>query len=84
MSTFAGRTTVRDTLASYGSSNLSLRLGSSSLKLTIHPNKLANPFAPFPLQKLHHYYPDRLSGPSLTASLFGLAGIARLYLSLGI
>jgi len=31
-------------------------MGSSLLQLAVSDNKLANPFAPFPLQELHHYY----------------------------
>src|SRR5665811_254419 len=33
-----------------------VNISSSFEKLAENSNKLADPFAPFPLQKLHHYY----------------------------
>jgi hypothetical protein len=45
-----------DNLPSHGSSNMSYNIKLILVKVGKLNFILANPFAPFPLQELHHYY----------------------------
>ncbi len=63
---------IRDSLPSYGSSNLIYKYKLILFQVGKLYFKLASPFAPLPLQGLHHYYGLVCPCMALRYSAFGL------------
>src|SRR5680860_1159608 len=81
VSPFPSHRTVRDSLPSYGSSNLIYKYKLILFQVGKLYFKLANPFAPLPLQEFHHYY--ELVRPS-TLHCYSASRVYLLCLSLNI